>query len=335
MDCPDKCKFEHRYDKEAKKKAEEREKKWKDSKNKSDKDKNKNKPASSAPTNKGKVNIPCKFYAAGNCSDSACRFLHGEAPKSAAGIAIVPLGVARAVDSYPDSILPCTKGDDACFHDSPDSVPVLVAFTAAPAVNGLALDSGAGAHLLNPSDLPTEPVIYQAPPVEFATANGRVLNVEGATVDVSILPNQSFSTAFRVMHDSPSVLSLGRLCVQNNFAFVWPPGSNPILILPNGASCEVPLQGFVPVLEQVNACDSDSVKIAFTEFCSLFLLKLRAQHQPLPSDSITNLMGTPALKLSTLTLNVLTCRQTNLFLRFALNLIASLVMPDHCVSSMF
>ena len=67
--------------------------------------------------------------------------------------------------------------------------------------------------------------------ITFSTANGNIAsekvaltrNAElGCNIDAQILP------------DTPSVLSIGRRCTQEGYAFVWPPGGKPYFVLPDG-----------------------------------------------------------------------------------------------------
>ena len=44
----------------------------------------------------------------------------------------------------------------------------------------------------------------------------------GCNIDAQILP------------DTPSVLSIGRRCTKEGYAFVWPPGGRPCFVLPDG-----------------------------------------------------------------------------------------------------
>ena len=87
------------------------------------------------------------------------------------------------------------------------------------------------------------------------------------------------------MRDSPSVLSLGKLCQENGFGFIWPPAASPMLLLPDGTCCEIPVHSFVPVLENVTVADSASVSSAFNSLVQLAKHNT-VQLMPAPSLSI-------------------------------------------------
>ena len=58
---------------------------------------------------------------------------------------------------------------------------------------------------------------------------------------------------------SPNLLSLGRLCKLAGFGFIWPPYEDPLLRSPQGHCYRVPIEHFVPSLnndlEQVSASE--------------------------------------------------------------------------------
>ena len=68
-------------------------------------------------------------------------------------------------------------------------------------------------------------------PISFQTANG--------ITDTDLVSNcqtESFAEPINayVLHDTPSVLSVGKRCANQNYGFVWPPGRDPFMISPEG-----------------------------------------------------------------------------------------------------
>ena len=85
-------------------------------------------------------------------------------------------------------------------------------------------------------------------PYRITTANG-VLRADQETT-IPMAKTGSQTTAI-VLKDSPCVLSLGKRCMKEGFAFEWKPGENPVLISPDGKRTMLELQNLVPVLPAV------------------------------------------------------------------------------------
>ena len=97
------------------------------------------------------------------------------------------------------------------------------------------MDVGCGSDLISAvraSKLKTRPAKADEQ-ITFATTNGNVsseraaltCNSEmGCDIDAQILP------------ETPSVLSIGRCCISEGYAFVWPAEGSPYLVLKN---CDV------------------------------------------------------------------------------------------------
>ena len=53
-----------------------------------------------------------------------------------------------------------------------------------------------------------------------------------------------------MLEDTPPVLSIGRLCIDDWFGFYWDPGSyNPCLVLPSGRAIHLETEDYVPIIE--------------------------------------------------------------------------------------
>ena len=243
QDNPEACRYIHKFNKEAKKKAEERDAKWAE-KNKQTGDKS-SKPSTAKGGANKKINVPCKFYAEGKCTSTNCMFLH-----AAAG---VPTGVANI--SACTCIKPFQKSALAApALSSKESVVPLLPVTVG---SNLVLDSGAGIHLLNPKDASASIAIHDAPSVKLDTANGVICSDLAAQIQVPLGTGQPINAEVRILRNSPSVLALGKLCCESGYAFVWGPFTDPLLFSPCGQVYRVPQHQFVPVLNQVEQLSSD------------------------------------------------------------------------------
>ena len=80
-------------------------------------------------------------------------------------------------------------------------------------------------------------------PISFQTANG--------VTDTDLVSNfqtESFKEPINayVLDDTPSVLSVGKRCMNHNYGFVWPPGREPFMIDPEGKRISLFVNGDIP-----------------------------------------------------------------------------------------
>ena len=109
------------------------------------------------------------------------------------------------------------------------------------------VDSGSCFDLINRGDL-TEAMqnrVRQGDPVPLATANGAVDARDRVKVN---LRNKGGNFDALVLEDTPSVLSLGRLCMEEGYKFVWEPGELPQLVPPKGRAITLSMKDRVPIL---------------------------------------------------------------------------------------
>ena len=106
------------------------------------------------------------------------------------------------------------------------------------------LDSGSGHDLISSTrisrmDLPT----YDGKTVNFHTANG----VTSSTKRSSI-PFDAFNepAEAHILEDTPSVISMGKRCVDLGYSFVWPAGKTPFMLDPNGNIIEMAVKDYIP-----------------------------------------------------------------------------------------
>ena len=105
------------------------------------------------------------------------------------------------------------------------------------------VDSGASMHMINRKDL-SDTLTKLCSPRIVTTANGEVQKHEEATVYVKEL--EKFLTK-KVLENTPAVLSLGKLCVENGYFYEWINGQKPHLIK-NGIRIICNTENFVPIV---------------------------------------------------------------------------------------
>ena len=71
------------------------------------------------------------------------------------------------------------------------------------------------------SDAGMDTLTKSCSPTKFITANGEVQTHEEATVHVKEL--EKFLT-MKVLENTPAVLSLGKLCDENGYSYLWSNG---------------------------------------------------------------------------------------------------------------
>ena len=124
------------------------------------------------------------------------------------------------------------------------------------------LDSGAGRHLRDQRNF-TQDELRVVNPIRFATAGGPIVNNTGAVVPGDgIFPERQV----RVLDGTPDVDSLGQLCMLEGYSFFWAGRSLPVLMTPEGSCFEIPLDEFVPIVENVKSLNPHEVKAVLHSF---------------------------------------------------------------------
>ena len=94
------------------------------------------------------------------------------------------------------------------------------------------MDSGSGHDLISSTRVDRMDIdTYQSDRVNFHTANGIT-----STTTMVELDFDTFNDPARahVLEDTPSVLSLGKRCMEQGYTFVWPSGREPYMINSEG-----------------------------------------------------------------------------------------------------
>ena len=106
------------------------------------------------------------------------------------------------------------------------------------------LDSGSGHDLISSTrisrmDLPT----YDDKVVNFHTANGVTCSTKRSSIKFEAFSEPAEA---HILEDTPSVLSMGKRCVDLGYSFVWPTGRTPFMLDPNGNIIEMTVKDYIP-----------------------------------------------------------------------------------------
>ena len=107
------------------------------------------------------------------------------------------------------------------------------------------MDTGCGHDLISQKKIEKHDLetLVTPEPISFQTANG--------VTDTDLVSNfqaESFKEPINayVLRDTPSVLSIGKRCMNQNYGFVWPPGREPFMIDPEGKRISLFVNGDIP-----------------------------------------------------------------------------------------
>ncbi|CAE6965643.1 unnamed protein product [Symbiodinium sp. CCMP2456] len=108
------------------------------------------------------------------------------------------------------------------------------------------MDAGCGHDLISQRKVEKhglETLVSPENGVSFQTANGIT-----ATDLISNFRTKSVAETINayVLDDTPSVLSVGKRCMQQGYGFVWPPGKDPFMINPDGKRISLFVHGDIP-----------------------------------------------------------------------------------------
>ena len=83
-------------------------------------------------------------------------------------------------------------------------------------------------------------------PIMFHTANGSTATQTEAEIDLGTF--DEISQAY-VLDDTPSVMSLGKRCMEEGYSFVWPSGKMPFMITKNGERIDLTIHDNIPYVD--------------------------------------------------------------------------------------
>ena len=107
------------------------------------------------------------------------------------------------------------------------------------------MDTGCGHDLISKKKIERHDLetLVIPEPISFQTADG--------ITDTDLVSNfqaDSFKEPINayVLGDTPSVLSVGKRCMSQNYGFIWPPGREPFMIDPDGKRISLFVNGDIP-----------------------------------------------------------------------------------------
>ena len=108
------------------------------------------------------------------------------------------------------------------------------------------MDSGSGHDLISAKkidrmDLPT----YDDVVVNFHTANGVTSSTKRSDIKFEAFDEPAQA---HILEDTPSVMSMGKRCVDLRYSFIWPSGKTPYMIDPNGDIIEMTVRDYIPYI---------------------------------------------------------------------------------------
>ena len=129
--------------------------------------------------------------------------------------------------NLPGKSVSLKKEDEATFYSPSEEWILLAASPINPEERVFVEDSGASVHMVSKKDLnkaELETVRISKNPVMVVTANGEVQTKEEATVYAREL--DLFGTVL-LFENTPTVLSLGKLCEEFGYSYFWTSGQKP------------------------------------------------------------------------------------------------------------
>ena len=108
------------------------------------------------------------------------------------------------------------------------------------------MDSGSGHDLISAKkvdrmDLPT----YDDAVVNFHTANGVTSSTKRSDIKFEAFDEPAQA---HILEDTPSVMSMGKRCVDLGYSFIWPSGKTPYMIDPNGDIIDMTVRDYIPYI---------------------------------------------------------------------------------------
>jgi hypothetical protein len=132
-------------------------------------------------------------------------------------------------------------------------------------VNKMIADTGSGLHLLSMEIIDRNKVRKYLKelkaPICFDTAGGQTTCKYELELHVPSL--SQFQITAHILDDTPSVLSIGRFCIDNGFSFHWPANSEtPYFETPWGSIIELAVEDYIPYLGTRSSAAGDDAKTA-------------------------------------------------------------------------
>ena len=109
------------------------------------------------------------------------------------------------------------------------------------------LDSGSGHDLISARKAERMNLKQRTcDPIMFHTANGSTATQTEAEIDLGTFDMTSHAY---VLDDTPSVMSLGKRCMEEEYSFVWPSGKMPFMITKDGERLDLTIHDNIPYVD--------------------------------------------------------------------------------------
>ena len=109
------------------------------------------------------------------------------------------------------------------------------------------LDSGSGHDLISARKAERMNLKQRTcDPIMFHTANGSTATQTEAEIDLGTFDMTSHAY---VLDDTPSVMSLGKRCMEEEYSFVWPSGKMPFMITKDGERIDLTIHDNIPYVD--------------------------------------------------------------------------------------
>ena len=109
------------------------------------------------------------------------------------------------------------------------------------------LDSGSGHDLISARKAERMNLKMRAcDPIVFHTANGSTATSKEAEIDLGTF---DMTSQAYVLDDTPSVMSLGKRCMEEGYSFVWPSGQMPFMITKDGSRIDLTIHDNIPYID--------------------------------------------------------------------------------------
>ena len=109
------------------------------------------------------------------------------------------------------------------------------------------LDSGSGHDLISARKAERMNLKQRTcDPIIFHTANGSTATQTEAEIDLGTF---DMTSQAYVLDDTPSVMSLGKRCMEEGYSFVWPSGKMPFMVTKNGERIDLTIHDNIPYVD--------------------------------------------------------------------------------------
>ena len=109
------------------------------------------------------------------------------------------------------------------------------------------LDSGSGHDLISARKAERMNLKQRTcDPIMFHTANGSTATQTEAEIDLGTF---DMTSQAYVLDDTPSVMSLGKRCMEEGYSFVWPSGKMPFMVTKNGERIDLTIHDNIPYVD--------------------------------------------------------------------------------------